>query len=449
MLSPPRTGPRTPAEHRAEPTRRAARHDSRQSIGTTRARPSTRGSTRRRAARHREAERPTSVPPRTDQTPHNNPAGHGSGTTDRLDGREEPEPTHRVPMTHRAARPTRAPPRRRAGLLPKSTQPRHDIHRTAVRPSCRETSTGERTAPCTQSENRARDQNRDHAGSDDNEHHRRSSRIQPAPQTARTASSHHISTTRNTTGRRAEDARRAASGADIQRDIRPARRRSTSWGSAAYDRTMRGSRTTRIEHDRNTPTRRETTTQKPQRCTTNRCPRTDVQARRPLAHLRRTDAERARCIIGRGGEQSAQISRAPPAGLGCDRDRGHGRRRDGHGRHERPHEGARDHDRSRDHSPRTDVEFLQDLIVAAVEGHGPSLRRSSTPVLISGVEFSPETGPSRSGGHAVCGYRRGFLLSGQRVRHDIARRCSASPSRRSARTPAAGCPSSPQLSPAS
>ena len=52
----PRTGPRTPAEHRAEPTRRAARHDSRQSIGTTRARPSTPGSARRRAARHREAE---------------------------------------------------------------------------------------------------------------------------------------------------------------------------------------------------------------------------------------------------------------------------------------------------------------------------------------------------------------------------------------------------------
>ena len=31
----------------------------------------------------------------------------------------------------------------------------------------------------------------------------------------------------------------------------------------------------------------------------------------------------------------------------------HGRRRDGHGRHERPQAGARDHDRSRDHSPRT------------------------------------------------------------------------------------------------
>ena len=40
------------------------------------------------------------------------------GTTDRLDGREEHEPTRRVPMTYRAARPSRTLPRRRAGDTP-------------------------------------------------------------------------------------------------------------------------------------------------------------------------------------------------------------------------------------------------------------------------------------------------------------------------------------------
>ena len=52
--------------------------------------------------------------------------------------------------------------------------------------------------------------------------------------------------------------RRAAAGADIQRDIRPLRRRRDSWTAATHDRTMRSSRTAGAEHDRNSTARRET-----------------------------------------------------------------------------------------------------------------------------------------------------------------------------------------------
>ena len=87
--------------------------------GTTRAPPSTPGSTRRRAARHREAERPVWGSRRApNRPPSNDPPDHEPSATDRLDGREEPEPTHRVPMTHRAVRPSKTPPRRRAGFTP-------------------------------------------------------------------------------------------------------------------------------------------------------------------------------------------------------------------------------------------------------------------------------------------------------------------------------------------
>ena len=37
------------------------------------------------------------VPPRSDQSPRDDPAGQAPRVADRLDGREEPEPTHRIP----------------------------------------------------------------------------------------------------------------------------------------------------------------------------------------------------------------------------------------------------------------------------------------------------------------------------------------------------------------
>ncbi len=91
------------------------RHDSRQSIRTTRARPPTPGSARRRAARHREAEHANRRPAAHRRDPAQRPDRPGPGTTDRLDGREEHKPTRRAPMTH-GARPSRAPARGSAAV---------------------------------------------------------------------------------------------------------------------------------------------------------------------------------------------------------------------------------------------------------------------------------------------------------------------------------------------
>ena len=64
-------------------------------IRTTSSSPASRSRTRQSASGHA-------------TTPRNDPTGPRPGTSDRLDGREEHEPTRRVPMTHGAARPSRS-----------------------------------------------------------------------------------------------------------------------------------------------------------------------------------------------------------------------------------------------------------------------------------------------------------------------------------------------------
>ena len=61
---------------------------------------------------------PTDVPPHTDQTPRNDPIGPGPRTPDRRDGQRRTRPTHRVPMTHEAAPPSRPRTRRSAAVTP-------------------------------------------------------------------------------------------------------------------------------------------------------------------------------------------------------------------------------------------------------------------------------------------------------------------------------------------
>ena len=103
---------RAPAERRPDRMLRAARHDSRQSIRTTRARPPTPGSARRRAAWHRGAERANRRPAAHRQDPARRPdrsPTRGDGPPRRPRG----STSRRVafPMTHGAARPSRAPAR--------------------------------------------------------------------------------------------------------------------------------------------------------------------------------------------------------------------------------------------------------------------------------------------------------------------------------------------------
>ncbi len=187
------------AERRAEPTHRAARHDSRQSIETTRAPLSTRKSTRHRPTRNQETEQPTRSPAAHRTEPVARPG--------RLPTRRNGPP--RWPRATRAdaSRPHDTPsgaghrqPHPNAGTrsVPKSAQPRHDVHRTTVRPSCREASADERTGARTQLENRIRDQDRDHAGRAGEQLEQRPPTIRPAPQTTRTTSSGQTSTTRGT-----------------------------------------------------------------------------------------------------------------------------------------------------------------------------------------------------------------------------------------------------------
>ncbi len=227
-------------------------------VHTTSSSPASRSRTaNRRPAAHRPD--PAQRPGRS-RTRHNGP----------LDGRDEPEPTHRVPRTHRAARPSRAPHRRRPGSLPKSTQPRHDIHRTAVRPSCRETSTGERT-----------DTNgiqRPHFN--DSKHHRKA---HGRPTTSGLRSGHPAG---------------HSSSAQTNRHRGDPQRRTARCGAAERP----GSSTigTRRRDEKPPPRSRRDVRRTAARGLM-------CKARRPLAHLRRTDAERARGIIGRGGEQSAQM----------------------------------------------------------------------------------------------------------------------------------------------
>ena len=237
VLSPPRTGPRTPAERCAEPTRRAAHDDFRESTATTRAPPSTPGSTRRRAAQQGEAERPTGRP-----------------------AAQRPEPRRRPGRSHTTRR---GPPRRPRATRTGASHP-HDAPSGATLKSATRTQTRghfrrgpdparrppddhpaelpkddgrQENSPRTQSENRARDQDRDHAGGDDEELERRAPTIPPAPQAGPNGIQRpHFNDAGSTTGRRAERARRTASKADIQQDIHPAQRRSESSRSPPHDR---------------------------------------------------------------------------------------------------------------------------------------------------------------------------------------------------------------------
>ncbi len=195
---PPRTGPRTPAERRPEPTRRTARHDSRQSIGNDESVAINTGihtTSSSPASRSRTAS--LGIPPRTEQTPSNDPPDHEPGATDRLDGREEPEPTHRVPMTHRAVRPSKTPPRRRAGFTPEE-HPTPARRSPDGRPAKLPTDIGRRE----NSTSHAIEEPSQRPGS--GPRRRRTTKsliddhqtIRPAPQTARTVSSGHTSTTR-------------------------------------------------------------------------------------------------------------------------------------------------------------------------------------------------------------------------------------------------------------
>ena len=236
--SPPRTGPRTPAERCAEPTHRATRHHSRQSIGTTRAPPSTPGSTRRRAARHGEAERPTGRP-----------------------AAQRPEPTRRPGRSRTTrSRPPRRPRATRADASHPHDAPNGETIKSATQtqtlghsrraPNPGTTSTGRPSGRAAERRRRAREQhlarNRrtepetriettPHATTKSlSNGHRRSRRRRSRPSNG--IQRPHFNDPASTTGKRAEHARRTASDGDIQQDIRPAQRQSESSTSPPHDR---------------------------------------------------------------------------------------------------------------------------------------------------------------------------------------------------------------------
>ena len=89
------------------------------------------------------------------------------------------------PMTHRAVRPSRAPPRRRATVTPEQG-PTPARRPPDGRPAELPKDDGrQENSPRTQSENQTGDQDRDNAGRDDEELERRAPTIPPAPQPAR------------------------------------------------------------------------------------------------------------------------------------------------------------------------------------------------------------------------------------------------------------------------
>ena len=135
------------------------------------------------------------VPAHSDQSVRDDPAGHAPRAGDRLDGGEQPERAHRVPndapsgATLKSATQTQSHGHSRRAPDPSTTSTGRPSGRAAERR--RPT----RNSPRTQSENETGDQDRDHAGRDDEELERRAPTIPPAPQPARTASSGRTSTT--------------------------------------------------------------------------------------------------------------------------------------------------------------------------------------------------------------------------------------------------------------
>ena len=86
------------------------------------------------------------------------------------------EPTRRVPMTHGAARPSRAPARGSGSVTRQEQRASARREPNAVRPSSEERATGRRTAPTRHSTKAADDQDRDEAGGDGEELRRPSDR---------------------------------------------------------------------------------------------------------------------------------------------------------------------------------------------------------------------------------------------------------------------------------
>ena len=220
-------------------TRRFERHattpgsrSERQSATTNTGIPTTSSSPASRSRTRQPASRRAPTRPRTTTRPLPDP-----GTTDCLDGREEHEPGHRAPMTHGAARPSRAPARPRAAVTPEeqSTSARRTPDgRPAKLP--RHVDWRQNSASHAIGEPSRRPGSPDDAEDDDEELHRRSDTHHTRPNGIQRTHfndrhEHHESS--------AEGARRAAAGPDIQRDIRPLCRRwespsMTSWSYSTF-----------------------------------------------------------------------------------------------------------------------------------------------------------------------------------------------------------------------